>query len=380
MTDPLERTQALLGKVSEEKPDLAHVKQFADALLECLPGASEEVRLEVLERLSHGLQHTDPQVGGIIAYVCGAIVEVSRTIDPLSIGQAMVEGAVSVLQGVIRFHEHLEREYPATEDNEDEEPDDAFEVDGRLVPREIMDKIVAQDRPALQSWFSFEGWGLALIAVLSRSRELRQIANASDDFRESVEQLSYSGDFLRMAMRLLDDVVLLVLHPESKQGFQLRMTGVADNFQLHILLADLLVARPATGLMGRLLGQKSSGLPGAKPSKTVARVMWGQGGPSIDEAAHGVWNLYDWRSAKHWSEIVVTKGSQHSNYWIWGEGIPADIPTWEGMLVILLGEPSYPRSFDSARRFPALVPTVVIEETLGTEAVGAWMKRFHAAA
>ncbi len=379
MTDPGDRTQALLIQISREKPDLAHVKQCADALLECLPGASEEARQAVLEQLKPGLEHTHPQVGGVVAFVCGAIVEVSRTIDPLPIGQALVASAIPVLQGVIRFHELLEREYPSTDENEAEQQDDDFEVDGRLIPREVMDKIATQDHSALQSWFSQEGWGLVLITVLSRSRELRKIAKAKDNFRESVERLSHSGDFLRMAMLLLDDVILLVLHPDTKQGFQLRMSGVADNFQLHILLADLLIARPASGLMRRLIGRKSGGLPGSPPSKSVAQVMWGQGRPYIEEAAHGVWNLYDWHAAKHWSEIVATRGNSHSDHWIWGEGIPADIPEWEGMLVILLGEPTYSRSFDAARRFPLLIPTVVIEATLSAEAVDAWIERLRTA-
>ena len=43
-----------------------------------------------------------------------------------------------------------------------------------------------------------------------------------------------------------------------------------------------------------------------------------------------------------------------SAYWIWNEGVPADIPTFEGTRVVLLGPPPYERSWNSVRRFPDL--------------------------
>ena len=42
---------------------------------------------------------------------------------------------------------------------------------------------------------------------------------------------------------VLDDEPLIVLDPDSGCGFQLTMSGIGDNYQLHTLLADRLTAR-----------------------------------------------------------------------------------------------------------------------------------------
>jgi hypothetical protein len=44
--------------------------------------------------------------------------------------------------------------------------------------------------------------------------------------------------------------------------------------------------------------------------------------------------------------------------------------------VILLAPPAYLRAWGNARRFAGLRASMAIEQTLGPQAVAAWMKRF----
>jgi hypothetical protein len=53
-----------------------------------------------------------------------------------------------------------------------------------------------------------------------------------------------------------------------------------------------------------------------------------------------------------------------SSHWIWNEGVPADIPPFEGERVVLLGPPPYPRSWTAGRRFPFMVGDLRVERVL----------------
>jgi hypothetical protein len=53
-----------------------------------------------------------------------------------------------------------------------------------------------------------------------------------------------------------------------------------------------------------------------------------------------------------------------SSHWIWNEGVPADIPPFEGERVVLLGPPPYPRSWTAGRRFPSMVGDLRVEHVL----------------
>ena len=47
--------------------------------------------------------------------------------------------------------------------------------------------------------------------------------------------------FLTRMLQVLDDEELLVLSPEPRVGFRVRIRGIGDNFQLHTLLAGSII-------------------------------------------------------------------------------------------------------------------------------------------
>ena len=96
-----------------------------------------------------------------------------------------------------------------------------------------------------------EFFRLGLIAHLSRSKGLRAAARAQPELLEGTLRLDLVAgshrSFLATMLQILDDEPLLVLHVEQKKGFGVRISGIADNFQLHTLLAGAIIGRPEKG-------------------------------------------------------------------------------------------------------------------------------------
>lgn len=140
-------------------------------------------------------------------------------------------------------------------------------------------------------------------------------------------------------MQVLGDEPVLVLHPEEGKGFEVRISGLADDFQLHTLLADALIDPPEDGW-----------ITGRRPSE--AEVEAARGGPiPMDGAA----------------------------FWVCNEGVPADIPEFDGRRVVLLGRPPYERSWSPGRKFPDMTGDLRVERVLPTVEVRDLLGRVAAA-
>ena len=86
----------------------------------------------------------------------------------------------------------------------------------------------------------------------------------------------------------------------------------------------------------------------------------------------GVWDLYQWTAIRPDGRLPSPVDTKH---WIWGEGRPADVMEFEGARVVLLGPPSYLRTWSTTRFFAGLKASVVVERAFSTEEARAWMSR-----
>jgi hypothetical protein len=139
------------------------------------------------------------------------------------------------------------------------------------------------------------------------------------------------------------------------------MSGVVDNFQLHMILMDIF---PHAGLLKR-----------KRITKEVADLAKGIGPQNLEATVTGAWNLYDWRAVQ--AKLQLPEESQFDGvaYWIWNEGTPADIPTLNGRRVILLGPPTYKRQWGAVRTFERLPAEIVIERALNRNEVKEWLEQ-----
>ncbi len=114
------------------------------------------------------------------------------------------------------------------------------------------------------SWFDMEDWLKALIAVLGhgpfRAAVPAEVKAELREYAAAVADRSQRAAWVRDLAAVLDDEPLVVLNPRARRAYALTMSGVGDNFQLHILLAD------------RLIGDSDQGLvPGCAPTARGSR-------------------------------------------------------------------------------------------------------------
>lgn len=141
---------------------------------------------------------------------------------------------------------------------------------------------------------------------------------------------------------------MLVIEPKKTLGIYARISGVVDNFQLNVLLMD---GFPQSGLLAR-----------RRVPKRVADVARGDGPQQTEDTVTSVWNMYTWQAIG--SDFTMPNRADYdsSQFWVWNEGTPEDIPVFDGRRVVLLGPASYPRSWQSQRMFDNLPATLKIDE------------------
>ncbi len=91
--------------------------------------------------------------------------------------------------------------------------------------------------------------------------------------------------------------------------------------------------------------------------------------PANRDYVAGSWDLYTWRAAP----FLAKDEPVPSDFWAWGEGVPNDIPTFEGERVIFIAPPSYERSWSLARTFSALRPSITVANELSRAEMLEWL-------
>ncbi|MET8448040.1 hypothetical protein [Streptomyces sp. NPDC005209] len=287
--------------------------------------AGEQGIAQAAPRLAALLTEVPPGPRGTIAVVVGACVE--RGADPAACAPHVFEGLAETLAGVQEFSER----WSATRggDHPDPEEEPAPDVFDRVGPR------------AALSWLTLPQWEMASVAMLNHAA----VRTALDDdrrtelfraLRAAEEASGHDFKCLAHALLVLDDEPLVVLHRPTGTGYALRMSGLGDNFQLHTLLADVLVG--------------GGHVPGRAPSAEEAAVCRDQPG---QVHTTGSFNL------------VTPTGE-----WVWNEGTPSDIPLVDGVRLLVLDPPPYERSRPAGRFFPHMTGALVLERVLAPEEAG----------
>jgi len=364
---------AALDDPSEWLAALERANEAAKEAGACADSAtSDELRLAA-EKLFPSLEVPDPQPSGQAALTLGVFVEYG--LEPGFVGSHLLGPFREVLELTAAFIERVEAELPESADEDVEEEPSSYWVEDRYVTPELAKQFFLEDRRLPQAYFAMEEWCLPVVAVLSRDRNLLAEARGDERLVDLADRLAYCGaTFVRMLLMMLSGESLLVLHPSTGQGFKLLIDGVTDNFQLHTLLADALVVE-RRGLFRRRQGPEW-GIPGLRPSPSVAAVARGDGPQCIDEHSSGVWNFYQWTAIDDAAKLPDDVDMEH---WIWNEGIPADIAPFAGVRVVILGTPQYTRTWNTARSIAGLTARAEVEEVLDRRQVQDWLTRFASA-
>ncbi|MFI0966480.1 hypothetical protein ACH4S8_34570 [Streptomyces sp. NPDC021080] len=202
------------------------------------------------------------------------------------------------------------------------------------------------------SWFDMEHWLKALITVMADAAFREAVADdVKTELREHAEAVAHRSQRAVWAGALtavLDDEPLVVIDPRAHRGYALTMSGVGDNGQLHILLADRLVGDPGQGMVA-----------GDRPARSwVEAATSGDPRLGTDDPAIRCFRLFDGQGA-----------------YIGPEGVPADIGPLDGTRVLVLHPPNGTYMLGVGRVFEHMKPTLRLDRILEPAETQRWLAR-----
>ncbi|WP_431682689.1 hypothetical protein [Kitasatospora sp. KL5] len=181
-----------------------------------------------------------------------------RGADPAVCAEPILDGTHRDLLDALEFA----RRWTAAGGAVDELP----EPDEKIVDDALMAQLGGEAHQALRlapAWCWVEEWQPPALAVLCRSAEVRR--RHASALLPACRDLTALGRHdlkcLAHALAVLDDEPLVVLHRPTGTGFEVRIGGIGDNYQLHTLLAHVLIG--------------GGHVPGAAPSAESVRLATG---------------------------------------------------------------------------------------------------------
>ena len=303
--------------------------EFVEAPVEELHDAAL-ILADVLGSVPAGLQ-------ALVGVVIGGCVEYGA--DPASCAEPILFRAQLAVEQAVEFCRH----WPLAEGEDYPEP--IGDEPPSLLYRTMGEPETASTRAAVLGWWSIPMWTPAVAAVLSH-KDIRKALLPKPEFLAAAREVfeaSGAGRFLVRALAVLDDEDLVVVHRASGDGFEFKMSGVADNFQLHTLLAERLVT--------------PGHLPGEPPSPEAVAACLGQSpdAPLTYEVTE-TFNL-------------VAAGDA----WSWRESAPMDIPVVDGARLLVLDPPLHERTWPAARAFAGMAAELELERRISEDGVKHWL-------
>jgi hypothetical protein len=319
---------------------IAEDQAFSDLLPQLWQASQTAVPAEMnaaLPRLAEGVAEAPPNLGGFLAVISGAWIEDGA--DPAPVGRIVLQRITEVTAAALAFADAWE-DAAGGKPPPDMEGQPSQQVFDTVAPR-LRDGATA----AMMAWFALPNYALAGCTVLQMAPLVRASLDERDlrvRLAEQAAQHLGQMEYFHALLRVLDGERLLVLDRASGKGWTVTISGIGDNFQLHMLLGGALIGRPG-------------GLTGERAAPEILACFLDADVPPGPPVVSSPWNLVD----------------AHGE-WIWNEGVPADIPVLNGTRVVVIDPPAYQRTFPAGRRFPLMPATLRVEGTHLPEDLGDW--------
>lgn len=280
------------------------------ALFDGLRPASQELRNEAISELAPGLDAPDAYQAARIALTVGTLIEYGASADR------------------------------ATE----------------AVLRRLEAELIEPAADAARHERIVKFFGLAAMAMLSRSASVRQAARRRPRLRRALDgsEVAETG-FVARTLELVDDLPLLVLHVERHEAVRVRLDAIASVFHFMTLLADRFPDWCADD----------------PPDPEVSAIARGELALTKRIDDHARFHLFDYSGL-----------DRHPGSSLWGEASPASIPILDGERVVLVGKRLFgSRSWDAsffANFHDALVSGIRVEARLSPADYEHWLARVRA--
>lgn len=347
-------TETLLATARATSSTDADLNAAAQEFFDAIPDTSLEDANAAIRTLSNYFNLEDASRAAFLALVCGTMVE--SGCDPLAIARPLTDRINSLLESSAALADACIAEIPEVEE-EDADPIELFE--------ETRNRIALTLPEQNADWEALEQFWPPAIAVFSASAEARAAARPLRNWAAKISEYHQAGHWLGLILSVLENEPIVAIEPQTKLGILAQISGVVDNFQLNVLLMDKF---PHLELFaGRRIPQQ------------VVDVATGEGLQETNDTVTGVWNMYAWQAIQPGLTLPNADDYSSSRFWIWNEGIPEDIPLFDGRRAILLGPASYKRTWTSQRIFANLRGSLEIQRQLTRNEIDDWLERMVAA-
>ncbi|WP_332644119.1 hypothetical protein [Aeromicrobium sp.] len=212
-------------------------------------------------------------------------------------------------------------------------------------------------------WMYAEPW-VQPVLFLSQRVDVRRALPQRERLQAAAlaaeEDLPELAPWLVGLLRIRDGDPLIVLHRSTGTGFRVTVSGVADNFQLHTMLAAHIIPLLPVPRKGLIRRRNAPEVP-LGPTPAMVAAADGSGPVEPEGGVTGQFNLVDGYGK-----------------WIWNEARPDEIPLFGGSRVIVLDPLPYERGWNAGRAYP-LLRAIAEVATLSPDEARSWLSRVHAA-
>lgn len=332
-----QQTQQLLDILHNPDSDERAIQSAADSWVQTLQNPdSIEAILDAQKQLAGVLDWEDLARAQFALMMSGALIENGFAPEPLLEAFAprlpvWLKGANELLDAVIHA-----------------------EGDGQNVDA-VVEAVTTRMPEQAHDWERLQAFYLPLMAALAASPDARKQMRRLRDLAAPLSERHEGAFFLDAMLGVLNQEPILVLEPALKRGFIGTFSGIADNAQLHALL------------MAHYPDAAKNFPPAALP------IFEGSGEQTSEINVESNWNLYSYRALDRDGNIKDELAD--SEHWLWNEDSPTEIPTFEGLRVIILGPSSYTRGWQAQRLFASLRASIDVDQDLDAGAVAVWIER-----
>ncbi len=343
----------------------------------------EATRAATLAELCTCFDAQSHQLRALFALYGGALVEGGVDASPLA--RAMLGPLTEALTSARRMVRRARELRAAAAGEEDEElTEGGHEVwlDASPLPGALVAQLKAEDRDAFDGFLSLGLWFRPFVAAFSRVPALLPEARRHEALVALVDELhtaDQSVHWMYTLLHALGGETVVVLVPESGEGFRVAVSGCIDMGQFTTLLSDPLdAAFRKVGAKGRA----------SQDMLDVARGL----GPQQGEGVYGSnVHFFPWQAMDPVTGLPVSDRVEWRAPGGTGTGslpadfLVADAPVLDGERVLLLvgprapGIPGFVRILSSGRAFESL-PAALHVTPLTADETRRWLARVREAA
>lgn len=200
----------------------------------------------------------------------------------------------------------------------------------RPTPDRAAELAARQDPAGAAAWGALPGLLDDALCVLMNSAEARHAARAIDGFVSVTQAMRHEHEAVAPLLQVLsvtDDDVVRVVHPAAGVGVRLLVRGVFDVAELHRRLADV--------------------IPGPR------------------------WQFFRPEALR--PDGTLPQGPGGAEHWLWGHEGVNTLARLDGDRTVLIDSPARPVTDTESRRRNLVAGEVRVMETMGVEAVDAWV-------